>query len=88
MSWQDDVLFVRAQLTNAKKRFLQLQGAEDRLIVANAPCSLCQQAGGGRGDVGTPCRKNGFGAFTRSHAERRRAAAALIAGEGSKKMPK
>ena len=88
MSQLTELLQIRAQLVSAKQRFQQLHNEEDKLVVAIAPCSLCQLAGGGRGDVGVPCRKNWFGPYTYSHAERRRAATALIAARGSKKMKK
>lgn len=86
MSWQADFLLVRAQRQNAQQRWQQLRNEEAKLLVNNAPCSLCQQTGGG--EIGTPCRKNGHGAFTYPHAERVRAAITLVAAEGSKKMGK
>jgi len=88
MSWQAELLRVRSEKENAKKRLNQLLSEEFRLLVMNAPCSLCQQSGGGRGDVGVPCRKNGHGQVTFPHAERRRAATALVTAEALKKMGK
>jgi hypothetical protein len=77
MSWTRELLDCRFNKDRARKRLNQLKAEEARLLVANVPCSLCQLTGGGQ--VGMPCRKNGHGQVTFPHAERRRAATALIA---------
>ena len=77
LTWQSQLLDCRFLKDRARKRLNQLKAEEARLLVANAPCSLCQLTGGG--EIGQPCRKNGYGQITVPHAERRRAATRLVA---------
>jgi len=79
MSFAEELLRVRAEKANANRRLLQLKNEEAKLLVANVPCSGCSAA------VGQSCRKNGHGARTFPHAERVRAATALVVELSKKK---
>jgi len=71
MSWAEDLLRVRLAKSSAKRRLQDLQNEEARLMTAKVPCKGCGATVGQR--CGKPSGGRSF-----SHAERVRAATALV----------
>lgn len=71
MSFAQELLRVRAEKANAKKRLQALKNEEAKLMVANVPCEGC------KAQVGQSCTKPSR-TRTFPHAERVRAATALV----------